>query len=315
MKKFIQDYLIFSKKDRLAIALLLLIIGLPLLLSRFLLSKKSPEPLKQHTYLQKAIDTLAANSATAYAGKDDPSNPEEESNISLQYQRSSYEVYKPGALFTFDPNTASDEEWRRMGLTARTVKTINNYRSKGGKFYKPEDLERIWGLPEGFYERVKNYIAITSVAKKEYRNEYPKPAYEKREHKIAVVNINDGDTTAFEALPGIGARLAYRITSFRDKLGGFYSIEQVKETYGLPDSTFQKIKPYLNAGNASVRKINLNAATKEELKIHPYIRWQLANVIVEYRNQHGAYKNLAELKNIATIDEATFEKIIPYLSL
>ena len=65
----------------------------------------------------------------------------------------------------------------------------------------------------------------------------------------------------------------------------------------------------------SVKKLNINTATKDELKTHPYIKWNLANAIVEYRNQQGGFKSLDDLKNIAIIDEATFERIAHYLSL
>ena len=115
-------------------------------------------------------------------------------------------------------------------------------------------------------------------------------------------------------MPGIGSKLAARIVNFRDKLGGFYSVSQVGETYGLPDSTFQKIKGSLQLGG-TVKRLDVNSATKEQLKTHPYIKWNLANAIVEYRNQHGAFKSLDELKNITIIDDTTFEKIVHYLSL
>jgi competence ComEA-like helix-hairpin-helix protein len=91
-------------------------------------------------------------------------------------------------------------------------------------------------------------------------------------------------------------------------------VEQIGETYGLPDSTFQKIKPFLNAGAAEIKKININTATKDELKAHPYIRWNLANAIVEYRNQHGTFNSVDDLKNIALIDEEVMAKIAPYLA-
>jgi competence ComEA-like helix-hairpin-helix protein len=141
---------------------------------------------------------------------------------------------------------------------------------------------------------------------------YAKPVYKT---ETSVINdINSADVNAFIALPGIGEKLAGRIINFRDKLGGFYAVEQVKETYGLPDSTFQMIRQYLKL-NTGVKKININTASKEDLKSHPYIRWNLANAIVEYRNQHGAFKTLEELKNIVVIDETTYKKTSPYLIL
>ena len=202
----------------------------------------------------------------------------------------------------------------KLGLNKKTSRTIANYRSKGGKFYKPEDIQKIWGMPEGFYERVKDYIIIASDQNHYTQNNFEKTTYTKPEKKIVTVNINEADTSAFIALPGIGSKLAARIVNFRDKLGGFYSVEQIGETYGLPDSTFQKIKGSFRL-DGSIKKLNINTATKDELKVHPYIKWNLANAIVEYRNQHGAFKSLEELKNIAVIDEATFKKIAHYLSL
>jgi competence ComEA-like helix-hairpin-helix protein len=82
----------------------------------------------------------------------------------------------------------------------------------------------------------------------------------------------------------------------------------------LADSTFQKIKIYLIV-DGQVEKINLNTVTKDQLKIHPYIKWNLANAIIEYRNQHGDYKSIDDLKNISMLDENTFDKIAHYLSL
>ncbi|HET9826396.1 MAG TPA: helix-hairpin-helix domain-containing protein, partial [Chitinophagaceae bacterium] len=130
--------------------------------------------------------------------------------------------------------------------------------------------------------------------------------------KNSLVEINAADTTAFIALPGVGGKLASRIINFRDKLGGFYSVNQVGETYGLPDSTFAKIKPLLKLEDPSVKKFNINTATKDDLKSHPYFRWSLANAIVEYRNQHGNFSSVEDLKKIAVITEEIFRKIKPY---
>jgi len=123
------------------------------------------------------------------------------------------------------------------------------------------------------------------------------------------------DTTAFISLPGIGSKLAARIINFRDKLGGFYSVEQVKETFGLPDSTYQKIKQYLNLENPSVKKININTATVDELKAHPYIKYILANPIVAYRNEHGLFSKIEDVKKVMVVTEEVYSRIAPYLSL
>ena len=90
-------------------------------------------------------------------------------------------------------------------------------------------------------------------------------------------------------------------------------MDQVGETFGLPDSCFQKIRPYLRVNAFSINQIDLNTATKELLQSHPYIRWQYAKAIFEYRIQHGSFQSIDELLQIATIDSAKFEKLKPYL--
>ena len=223
-----------------------------------------------------------------------------------------------GSLFYFDPNTLNEAGWKRLGLREKTIATIQNYLSKGGKFREPGDIRKIWGLREEEKERLVPFVRIisTAVLARQYNEHYPayvKMIYEKKIPES--VDINSADSTSYVSLPGIGPGFSKRIMNFRDKLGGFYKVEQVAETFGLPDSVFQKIKPLLKISGTELRKININTATNDELKAHPYIRWQLANVITEYKKQHGNFKELVDLKKIMVIDETTYQKILPYLTL
>lgn len=314
-RKFVTDYLTFSRKERLAALLLCASIGAVYLLPQ-VISKPVGVPLKD-TALSHLIDSAAqvAKTKSAESGT--------EATDAYRYEISKNVGAPTGALFYFDPNTLDAEGWKKLGLRDRTAQTILNYRNKGGRFYKREDVQKIWGLPQGFYERVKAYIQIAGVKKEGVSNTNPsassgqaffKTPYEKKERAIIAVEVNKADTSTLIALPGIGSKLAQRIVNFRDKLGGFYSVDQIGETYGLPDSTFQKLKPYFKVHGA-LKKFNLNTATKDELKTHPYIRWNLANTIVEYRAQHGSFKKLEDLKNIMLIDDATFNRLAPYLTV
>jgi competence ComEA-like helix-hairpin-helix protein len=301
-KKLVKDYFTLNQKDRIGAIAILFLISLAWALPHFF-------PKRNGLFLEENRDLLVKSMDTAVSIDTDV-----ETTVFAPSQ--SEPVRKTAERFHFDPNTIDAAGWQRLGLPERVVNTIIKYRSKGGRFRRSEDLQKIWSLPEGFYESVKDYIRIPQAeensvaftasadAKPFVRNE-PTPSF---------VSINEADTSAWIALPGIGSKLAARIVNFRDRLGGFYSVDQVGETYGLPDSTFQKIKNRLVL-RTGVRKMNINTVSKEELKGHLYIRWQLANAIVEYRNQHGAFTSLEELKKIALIDEATFAKIIPYLTL
>ena len=248
----------------------------------------------------------------------------EENTYAYQYDRKKSNYYETsiakGELFYFDPNTISFADWKRLGVRDKTIQTILNFLSKGGHFYNPEDLQRIYGLRKDQYERLLPFVKIASnTSAANDRLVPPKPNSESHPAKsfaakYSVIEVNVADTSAFVALPGIGSKLALRIITFREKLGGFYSIEQIGETYGLADSTFQKIKQYLKLDNASIKKINVNTATVDELKAHPYIKYGIANPIIAYRNEHGAFSKLEDLKKVMAVTDEIYRKIAPYLT-
>ncbi len=228
------------------------------------------------------------------------------------------------AGFYFDPNLIEESDWRKLGLREKTIQIILNYRSKGGKFKTADDLKKIYGLKEQEFERMKSFVRIketnnyTSFRKPEETRTYTesfKKFPEKAPIKKQIVDINLADTSAWIALPGIGSKLSLRIVNFREKLGGFYSVDQVAQTFGLQDSIFQRIKSMLILSAMAIKKININKATEEELKLHPYLRWQLAKAIIAYRNEHGLFQKLDDLKNIMAFSEEAFTKVAPYLEL
>ncbi len=319
-KKIVADYFTFTRGNRIAIlAMLFVTIGvffLPDILSKTSNSKKV---VNDTTWIaaMKSIEQRENDNSSNF------SSTNENNSSSYQYDRNSSNYYaKPkGELFYFDPNTISAAGWKKLGLRDKTIGTILNYLSKGGKFRKPEDLSRIYGLFPNEFERIEPYIKIENTGTQTYTNgntenkPHDNTTPKTYASRYSIIDINSADTTALIALPGIGSKLSARIISFRDKLGGFYSIDQVGETFALPDSTFQKIKQYLKLETTSLRKININTATIDELKAHPYIRYTLANPIIAYRNQHGNFVAIEDIKKIMVITDDIYTKIAPYLSL
>lgn len=239
-----------------------------------------------------------------------------ENEISYQDNRTANHSPTYGTLFYFDPNNIDEAGWKKLGLKDKTIHTIKNYLSKGGHFYKADDLKKVYGLHAGEYSRLETYIKIESRGLEETKTaSYSRNEKEPKRFSYSVVDINTGDTSAFIALPGIGSKLAARIVSFRDKLGGFYSIGQLGETYGLPDSSFQKIKQYLKLEKTAVRKININSATVDELKAHPYIRYNIANPIIAYRNEHGPFNSVEDIRKVMAVTNEVYNKISAYLSI
>lgn len=222
-------------------------------------------------------------------------------------------------LFAFDPNTATEADFRRLGLSERVARSIANYRSKGGTFRQRADFQKIYLLSGADFRRLEPFIEIAQAAPAGAQAAPRPAAYSNNAQSAAVpkttLDINRATLEAWQSLPGIGTVRAQKIVYFREKLGGFASVEQVGESRGLPDSVFQLIRPMLAAASPIFRKINLNTATADELGAHPYFDKRQASLILAYRAQHGAFRSVGELANIGAFKNAAWlEKVKPYLT-
>jgi competence protein ComEA len=233
-------------------------------------------------------------------------------------QPGNFEESRSPNLFVFNPNTAGIQELMRLGISQKAATVIIHYREKGGRFKKAEDLSKIYSIRKDLFEQLRPFIRIPAEQKepKQYHRrdsfEY-KAAYTKIQHRPGPIEINQAAQLDWESLPGIGAKLATRILTFREKLGGFIKAEQVRETYGITDSVFDVIRPLLQCSHQSVRQIDLNSITIEELKEHPYFRGKIAYAIIRFREQHGSFKSMDDLKKLQVIDENLRLRIQPYL--
>jgi len=335
MWETIRGYLTFTKKERFGVLFLFILVIILFVLPYFFKpSVGDPDPAayeKMKTEIQK-FETSAADSSGKKESRDRNQNRKSFPGDSEKTDR-----YSNTELFYFDPNKIQAAEWARLGLTEHLTQTILHYIEKGGRFQRAEDLKKLYGLHNSDYERLFPYVRISKSPEplkfhghNDTKSAYPISSVKRTDsffHKtflrnpdpgrttkeFLVTDINLTDSAGWSRLPGIGARLASRIIHFREKLGGFYEPDQIAETYGLPDSTFQNIKPYLIIHSVSLNQMDLNTATKEILESHPYIRWQIANAIIRYRQQHGLFQSVNELLQIAQMDSIRFKKLKPYL--
>ena len=222
-------------------------------------------------------------------------------------------------LFAFDPNTSDSAAFVRLGLKSYVAKNILKYRNKGGKFRKPEDFARVYGITPEKYEELKPYISLETDAQNPTESltetlnteTVPEQTTLKR---IVSLELNSADTASLVQVPGLGRSTAKSIAGYRRMLGGFHSVEQLKEVYGMRPENFEKMKSYLTVDNSQIKKINVNIASLDRLKSHPYIKtFQKAKAIYEFRRKKVKLNSINDLK---VLDELTGEDIIkfePYL--
>ena len=210
--------------------------------------------------------------------------------------------------FNFDPNVISAKEWEQFGLSPKQAMSIVNYVKKGGKFYKPEDLKRMYTISPEKYEALLPYVNIAQTNQFEKK---PSFAYTKKE--AVIVDVNTADTLELDKIKGVGAAFARRIVKYRERVGGFHAKEQLLEVFGVDTPKFNEIKEQIKIDVETIKKININTVEFDDLKRNPYLSFKQMNAIIQYRKQHGPYKSIADLSKVLILKPENIQKIAPYL--
>ncbi len=128
-----------------------------------------------------------------------------------------------------------------------------------------------------------------------------------------ILDLNKCDSAALESLPGLGPVLSARIVRYRNLLGGYADVSQLKEVYGLPEETWDLVSGRLKADPDDVRKININQADYRQLIRLPYFERYEVTAILKYRELNGKIESIDELVENGVIDSAKVKKVKWYL--
>ncbi len=209
----------------------------------------------------------------------------------------------------FNPNDYSKEQWIALGLSEKQANVIMKFIIRG--IHSNEDLKKIFVIPEALFDLIKD---STVYPIKDYKKELEKEL--KIDHPtINLMNLNKANIDEFTSIKGIGPFYAKQIIRYRDQLGGFSSKEQLLEVWKMNLETYDKIKDYVFIMKGDLKQISLNNTNINELNAHPYLNWNQSNSIIKLREQRGGFKSINDIKESVLIDEETFEKLAPYISL
>jgi DNA uptake protein ComE-like DNA-binding protein len=247
-----------------------------------------------------------------------------ENNIEIKKEASNERRFR-----SFDLNKSSTQHLEEAGFPAYLAERIVNYRNKVKAFESKEELLKIYGMDSAFYQKIKPYVTLTKIPKensielekkqpKEFKNEWDKnsSSKEKKRPKETIrFNINEADHVQLQMIYGIGPTYSERIIKYRKYLGGFHSLQQLNEVYGLQKEEIDSLKKYTFVDREHrVKTLNLNQLDADSLVKHPYISYKEANLIVNYRKQHGNFKSVADLLSIKVLDSAWIKKVSPYVT-
>jgi len=200
----------------------------------------------------------------------------------------------------FEVNTANLSDWLETGLSEKQVEVIQKFQSKGGLFFEEADLREVYALDSSFFDKVAGSLMYDS-ARVLYIRTLPKVA------------LNKADTALLKTVYGIGNYTAAQIVKYRERLGGFVHIDQLKEVKGVREKQFVNMKEQLTIDKREIEKINLNSCTFKELLHHPYIDYHRTKLIFEKKDQLKRQLTAQDVKSINFGDSEFLIRIQPYL--
>ena len=217
-------------------------------------------------------------------------------------------------LAPFDPNLADSIELLDLGLSPYVARNVLRYREKGGRFRTPESFARIYGLTEEQFETLRPYIRISES----FRQKTDTSTYVRRDTfavvykypKGTLVDVGVADTTELKKIPGIGSGISKAIVGYRNRLGGFYSLEQLREVRFVTPEMMEWFK----LDSISIRPLPVNRAGLDRLRNHPYLNFYQAKVILEHRKKHGEIKSLSQLSLYEEFTEKDLKRLSAYFS-
>lgn len=244
------------------------------------------------------------------AGNDTPLHEEQ------QYDDTAAEV----VLKPFDPNTADSLTLRQLGLAEWQVRNLMRYRQAGGVYQRKEDFARLYGLTVKKYRELEPYINIgadylpastlfTKQRQTAHDDTVSTPQYPVKLAEGETIDLGAADTAMLRHVPGIGPYYASRIAEYRQRLGGFVSIDQLDEIENFP----QEAKAYFTLEPAATQRINVNSATVSQLSRHPYISFYQARAIVDYRRRQGAIADISDLRLLPDFSSDDIKRLEPYV--
>lgn len=295
-----RSYFTFSKNERIGLMFFLGLMGI------FLSAPYWVDQLACHKKKQAAIEfqllQVEKDSTTSF----------DEAKLQHSSAMEAPTIRNP-VLQPFNPNTMQEKDWIAMGIPEKTARTLQRYTNKGGRFRKASDLYKIWGMQASDAKRLIPYVRLEAASTgfpngvSDYSNTFS--ATTKPSH---IIDINMADSANWESLPGIGPVLAGRIIRYRTRRGGFQSVDAIKAVYGLPDSVFNKIQSYLRVNQTSmppIKKPDINQLSVTELQRIGMLSREVAQAIVLYRQQYGAFQRITDLRKLVLITDSLMRNI------
>lgn len=223
----------------------------------------------------------------------------------------------------FDPNTVDSNTLVHLGFKPWQAQNLLKYRAKGGKYRKAEDLKRLYGMTDSMYLLLQPYICIelenlevdssandSLMGDTTRHDTMPRWQHVKKD---TILNLRTADTTELKMIRGIGSYRAKQIVRYREALGGFVRVEQLLEVEGMENVPDSVLKHFV-LDTADVKQLNINSIGVRQLSKHPYLSFEEAKAIYEFRRKKIRLDSLGQLNELECLSDEAIKRIAPYLN-
>lgn len=319
-KNLIRDYFIFSKRERRGVIALSAIVILIWLVHLSILIFTPEEPWDQKQFY-KEIALLKKMQ------REHPNNYHARKNHSKKPIFAEKKRSEESDYIASNPNQIKFKEWMKLGLSYDETLELYKAKKKIKKFSSLEDLKKI--LPAGKSDKILSKLNLSELNDKPERqpvqNIEPAIKLNGNSPKVTPENpqserktkekfeLNSCSAWTLKQFDCIDSLMAQKIIQRRKSMGGYFSVEQLFEIDSLDESCISKIRALAVTDSSMVNKIDINKVSVKSLGRHPYIGYNVASALVNYRDKHGKFKNASDMKKCLLMTEEKLKKIKPYL--
>jgi DNA uptake protein ComE-like DNA-binding protein len=205
-------------------------------------------------------------------------------------------------MYLFNPNFITDYKGYKLGMSVEEIDRLLVFRKENKYVNSPKEFQNVTKISDSLLNVIAPYFKFPDWVnnKKEFKeyNKYPNKAFAKKE-KIIIIDINQATKEDLIKIYGIGEAISLRILKQKENLGGFVSMEQMKDVWGLSPEVIENLNSHFKVSVLpNIKKIDVNNASLKELSQFYYFRYALAKEIVTYRSMRGNINNIEDLTKI-----------------
>lgn len=244
---------------------------------------------------------------------------EEEEIEKFQQQIDSIKAARADAdtlkIFPFNPNYITDYRGYILGMNLEEIDRLHKYRAGDKWVNSAEEFQKVTGVSDSLLKIISPYFKFPEWVTNPRPSQYQKSSVVNRSY-AEKTDLNKATAEELQEINGIGEVLSRRIITYRNKIGGFVNDIQLKDIYGLDYKTREKLHALFTVkSKPSIEVIDINEAGLLELSEVPYIGYELAREIIDYRLLHEKINNFEELSKIERFPGDKIDRIQLYLSI